>query len=87
MINMQRSTKFDGKGGERVEMLAKNIKRLREAQGLTQKELGLTAGLSQPYISELETGTKENPPIETLQKLAAALRTSVAKLMGEVASA
>lgn len=68
-------------------MLANNIKGLREAHGMTQKDLGIAAGLSQPYISELETGEKKNPPMATLARIAAALNTSVAKLMGEGKSA
>jgi transcriptional regulator with XRE-family HTH domain len=35
-----------------------NLKDLREAKGLTQLELGLLAGLSQPELSLVESGAR-----------------------------
>jgi transcriptional regulator with XRE-family HTH domain len=35
-----------------------NLKDLREAKGLTQLELGLLAGLSQPELSLIESGAR-----------------------------
>lgn len=57
------------------------LKRLREAQGLSQLKLAKRAKVGQVYISELEAGKKRNPGIETLRKLAKALRVNVGKLV------
>ncbi len=57
------------------------LKRLREAQGLSQLRLAKLAKVGQVYISELEAGKKRNPGIETVYKLAKALRVNVAKLL------
>lgn len=40
----------------------KNLKAMREALHLTQKELGKLAGISKGQISHLETGTKRAGP-------------------------
>ncbi len=57
------------------------LKRLREARGLSQLRLAKLAKVGQVYISELEAGKKRNPGIETVQKLAKALKVNVAKLL------
>jgi transcriptional regulator with XRE-family HTH domain len=68
-------------------MLAENIKKGRKGAGMTQAELAEAAGLTQAYISNLERGRYGNPPVKTLGRIAAALRTSVANLLGEAVSA
>jgi transcriptional regulator with XRE-family HTH domain len=45
----------------------------RKKAKMTLKELGEGAGISYPYISTLETGKRENPSAETLNKIAGAL--------------
>jgi transcriptional regulator with XRE-family HTH domain len=57
------------------------MKRLREQRGLSRLALAKTSGLAQGYISDIEAGRKQNPGIETLQKLAKALKVSVAELV------
>ncbi|WP_192385779.1 helix-turn-helix domain-containing protein [Mesorhizobium silamurunense] len=57
-----------------------NLRRLRVAQGISQDDLGLAAGLERAYIGHLERGTK-NPTILTLQKLATALGCDVSELL------
>ncbi len=57
------------------------LKRLREARGLSQLRLAKLAKVAQVYISELEAGKKRNPGIETVQKLAKALKVKVAELL------
>lgn len=64
-------------------MIGKQIRNRRQAAGVTQKQFAIMSGFSQSYISELETGKKPNPPIETLEKVAEALLTSVAHLIKE----
>ena len=46
----------------------------REYRGLTVKALAEAAGVTPAYLSQIETGAREGT-IETLKKLAAALRT------------
>ena len=57
------------------------LKRLREARGLRQLRLAKLAKVSQVYISELEAGKKRNPGIETVYKLAKALKVKMAELL------
>lgn len=46
-----------------------NIKNLREKHGLSQKELGIIAGVSDKAVSTWELGTKE-PRMGAIQKIA-----------------
>jgi transcriptional regulator with XRE-family HTH domain len=60
--------------------LAANIKRLREAQNLTQQELADASGVPRPTIANLESGTA-NPTLSVLLKVAAALSASIEELV------
>ncbi len=63
------------------ERLAVRLKRLRKARHhMTQAELAKRAGLTRGYIARLETG-RHDPALSTLEKLAKALRVSVARLL------
>ncbi len=57
------------------------LKRLREARGLSQLRLAKLAKVGQTYISELEADKKRNPGIETVYKLAKALKVKMAELV------
>lgn len=57
--------------------LAKQIRRLRTNEGLTQRQLAEQSGLSPAYIGHLESGTRENPSVEGLEALAAALHADL----------
>lgn len=57
------------------------IRKIRQEKGLSQKELGKKFGVSQQMIGQWENGNSI-PKMETLQKIADALDTSVAELMG-----
>jgi transcriptional regulator with XRE-family HTH domain len=61
--------------------LATVIKKLREAQGLTQEQLAKKAGLSQAYLSQLEAGDKKHPSLPALKRLARALGVPVGELL------
>ena len=52
--------------------LGDKVRFAREQLGLTTQMLADKAGISQPYISEIENGNK-NPSAKTIMKLAAAL--------------
>jgi transcriptional regulator with XRE-family HTH domain len=57
------------------------LKRLREARGLTQQALADKAKVTDAYIAQLETGVRTNPTIDTLKKLAKALKVTVGELV------
>jgi transcriptional regulator with XRE-family HTH domain len=53
-------------------VLAKNLRRLRDAKGLSQDALAADANQHQGLISEIENG-RANVELDTLGKIAAAL--------------
>lgn len=61
--------------------IGKNIKKLRQAKGLSQDRLSKLADVSYNTVIKLETGGIQNPTIETLQKIAKALNVSVDYLL------
>ena len=61
--------------------ISKNIKKLRQAKGLSQDRLSKLANVSYNSIIKLETRGITNPTIETLQKIAKALEVSVDELI------
>jgi transcriptional regulator with XRE-family HTH domain len=61
-------------------VVANNIKTLRMSLNLNQEELAKMAGLERTNISRLEKGAA-NPTIETLEKLAKALGSTVNQLL------
>jgi transcriptional regulator with XRE-family HTH domain len=56
-------------------LVGKNFARVRREKGLTQEEVATRSGLSQQYLSGLESG-RRNPTIITLHELAQALGVS-----------
>ena len=77
-------TKVTATGNEiRVTLTGERIKKLREAAGISQGELGEKSGVDPSYISLLETGRRPNPGVETLRRIAPVLGTSIAYLAGE----
>jgi transcriptional regulator with XRE-family HTH domain len=63
--------------------LKDRIRDLRQARGWTQTELAKHANLRQGTITNLETGARDNPTRDTLDKLAAAFGITVQELLGE----
>jgi transcriptional regulator with XRE-family HTH domain len=59
------------------------VRQLRKAQGLSQAALAKKARVSQPYLSQLEAGTRgsKSPGVVILQRLATALGVSVTELL------
>lgn len=60
---------------------AKALRSRREKLGLTQQQVADAAGIAQPTYARLESGGRENPRIDTVEKLAKALRTTAGKLL------
>ena len=63
-----------------ISVLALNVYRLRKELGLTQAELGMRAGLSQPKVAKIERADA-NPELRTLGRLAGALGVTVGELL------
>jgi transcriptional regulator with XRE-family HTH domain len=57
------------------------IKEIRESKKISLKALAKLSGISDGYISELETGKKTNPTFETIDKIAKALNVTVSELL------
>jgi transcriptional regulator with XRE-family HTH domain len=61
--------------------LSTMVKELRTKRGLSQRELAKLAGITDPYITLLETGQRKNPSLTVLKKLAKALHVPVTTLL------
>jgi transcriptional regulator with XRE-family HTH domain len=63
-------------------VLARNLRRLREAKGLSQGALAADAGIYQELLSRIENGAA-NPELDTLGKIADALGVHPRELLHE----
>lgn len=61
--------------------LSNNIKKLREAKGLSQEKLARLADVANNTLIKMESGENKNPTLETLKKVAKALEVSVDDLI------
>jgi transcriptional regulator with XRE-family HTH domain len=61
--------------------LAANVRRLREARGLSQQQMAGLSGIPRPTWASLETGAA-NPTLAVLSRAAAALQVSIEELIG-----
>ena len=61
-----------------VEVIANNIKRLRDIKGLSQKEIYTGSGIPQGQYSRIENG-KVEPSVSTLDKLSKVLKVSISE--------
>jgi transcriptional regulator with XRE-family HTH domain len=57
--------------------LGPRIRKAREAMGLSQAELARRAGTSIPQLNRLENGTRADPGLQLLKRLARALGVSL----------
>lgn len=64
-------------------MIKENLRKAREAKGLTQEELEEASGISQSMISALENGKIPNPTIGTVRALSQALSVDFNELVKE----
>jgi transcriptional regulator with XRE-family HTH domain len=62
--------------------LAANLRRFREARGLTQQQLSEASGVPRPTLAHLETGSA-NPTLSVLARVAQALTVSMEQLVSE----
>lgn len=63
-----------------LESLGRKVRALRAGRGMTRKMLAADSAVSERYLAQLEQG-KGNISIGLLQRVAAALRTDIAKLL------
>lgn len=61
-----------------VQLISKNIKRLRELKKLSQKEICAASGVPQGQYSRIENG-KVEPSVSTLDKLAKVFEVSISE--------
>ena len=61
--------------------LANNVKRLREAKGLSQEKLARLADIANNTLIKMESGENKNPTLDTLKKVAKAFGVSVDDLI------
>lgn len=65
---------------ELVVLFGRNVRRLRDAAGVSQEELAFRAGMKRTYLSDLERGTR-NPSVRALGRLAEALNVTPSQLL------
>lgn len=64
------------------ETMIERIKRLMESKGLSQAELARRAEIDKSTLSNILSGTRTAPTVETLRRLAGALGTTIEHLRG-----
>ncbi len=64
-----------------MQSIGRRIKELREASGITRTELAKRANVTRAYVSSLESGSRDNPSLDVLRRLANALKTDVSELL------
>jgi transcriptional regulator with XRE-family HTH domain len=60
-------------------LVARNIRRIRVARGLSQEALAVDAEIDRTYVSRLERNL-ENPTVGVLERVAKALRCQIVDL-------
>ena len=64
-----------------MQLVARNIRQLRDSRGLSQAQLAKLSGLPRPTWANLESGAA-NPTLQVLLKVSAALQVSLEELVG-----
>jgi transcriptional regulator with XRE-family HTH domain len=65
--------------------LAENLRRLREARGLTQQDLSAASGVPRPTLAHLESGSA-NPTLSVIARVAHALSVPMEELVAHASS-
>ncbi len=66
-----------------MKLVGKRIATLRQIKGLSVPSLAEVAGVSKGYLWQLENGEDPNPSLGVLTKIATALETTTAELLGQ----
>jgi len=64
-------------------MYSNKIKKIRAETGMTLEKLSQLAGVSSGYLCHLEKGSRKNPSIEIMEKIALALNKSITEIFFE----
>jgi transcriptional regulator with XRE-family HTH domain len=64
-------------------MLGEELRKAREAAGLTQEQLALAAGVDRGYISQLEHD-KRSPTLDFLLRLCEAMEASAGRIVSRI---
>jgi transcriptional regulator with XRE-family HTH domain len=67
-------------GRSPAELFGRNLRKLRQATGISQEELAARAGLHRTYVSSVERGNR-NVSLENIFALAGALRCDPRELL------
>ena len=67
-------------------VVARNVKTMREASGLSQEELAHAARMHTTYLSGIENG-RRNPTLDVIERLAAALNVEASTLLAKRSNA
>ena len=82
MFALERIEGMNRKTDALLSILAKNVRRCRNAKGWTQEELAHVSGFHRTYVGAVERGER-NLTLSTLSALAEALDTTVIALLRE----
>jgi transcriptional regulator with XRE-family HTH domain len=66
---------------EEIEALGREIRRRRQAQGMTLEALAEATGITPNYIGSIENGQRD-PGLSTVMRIAHGLRLPLAELLG-----
>lgn len=61
-------------------MYYNQIKKIRNEKGMTLLKLSYLSGISVGYLCHLELGSRNNPSIEVMEKIAKALNASITEV-------
>lgn len=64
-------------------MYHNQVKKIREEKGITLEKLSHLSGVSVGYLCHLERGSRSNPSVEIMEKIAEALNKSIAEIFFE----
>ncbi len=67
-------------GSDETKLFRERIRALREARGLSQSQLEERIGRETNYITRVETGRIDTPPLEVMAKIARELGVSMSDL-------
>jgi len=67
------------KNKDLINLLAKNLKRIRQRQKISQEELSFRCELNRNYLSDIERGNR-NPSLKIIEKIANGLKVNVIEL-------
>jgi len=66
---------------EKLSTIGKKIRQRRKELGLSQDKLSKLAGVAYNTVVKIESGENPNPTVETLNKIAKALKVDIANLL------